>query len=1030
MEHIEALFQNPTKEYRGKPFWSWNGKLEEAEIRRQIRVLKEMGMGGYFCHSRTGLATEYLGKEWFRLVRAAAEEGEALDMETWLYDEDRWPSGTAGGMVTKDPKYRLHYLRLTIISPAQNTSEFRANFVWDDAVIAVFQANTEGLAFTQKAEIPRNMPLPALDTDSLLLFTVEEMASSDFYNGFTYLDTMNEDGVARFMELTHQQYADNCGDLFGKNIYGMFTDEPHHGAVMCSGGIPNHDSAWITPYPLDLFFQFEKRFGYDLKPLLPELFLQYEGKKVSQVKWHYMELLQQLFLERFFRPIDKWCRENHLKFTGHALHEDSLTAQAVMTGSVMRAYAEMENPGVDVLTEHNRNYWIVKQLTSAARQFDKKQLLSELYGCTGWQMNFQSHKTVGDWQALLGVNVRCHHLSWYSMKGESKRDYPASISYQSAWYPEYAYVEDYFSRLHVFGEQGTPICDLLVLNPVESTWTMIHPGWAHWLDAADGDIRRLQDKYADTFRWLMGAQVDFDYGDEALLKDHGSVVIQEDGRPVLQVGSAVYKQVLITGMATIRSSTLALLEDFLKAGGSVVYAGEAPGYIDALPRDATCLQGAESISFTEAALRDRFASLAYATVTDGEGNPLPEIYVQVKEKDDKVFLFFLNTNRDRGFEQVEISFRDSGSVVQWNPRNGNVVPLGQLAAGDALQVALAPGEEFLCVLKKERVTETALPQGQWREIEKVALPEHFSYTLGEPNVCVLDMARWAVDGEPWQEAQEILKVDRAIRSRFGIPWRGGDMVQPWYRQLTKETAVCRVALAFSFHVGVMPEDALQLAMETPEAFAVTVNGKTLCSTENTGWWVDHTIRTLDLPVEMLRLGENVVCLEGDFYPSTDLEAIYLLGNFGVDLDGIVKTLTTLPKQLVAGDLRIQGLPFYGAAVNYQVQVPMVDAGQRVKLRLDGFDAACVKIDSKVIAFAPYEVDVTDLAGKMVMLQYVLTRRNTFGPLHEAPALVGGYGPGNFVTEGEHFYADQYGLLPQGMAGKVQFVILDRNAEDR
>ncbi len=1022
---LKNIFQNPTKEYRGKPFWSWNGRLEETELRRQIHVLKDMGMGGFFCHSRTGLATEYLGEEWFRLVRAAAEEGEALNMETWLYDEDRWPSGTAGGMVTKEPQYRLHYLRLTVISPTQNTPEFRDDFAWDDAVVAVFQADVEGLAFTTKTEIARNTSLPALETDSLLLFTVEEMASSDFYNGFTYLDTMNEEAVARFMELTHEKYKANCGDLFGNNIYGMFTDEPHHGAVMCSSGIPNHDSAWITPYPLDLFLQFEKRFGYDLKPLLPELFLQYEGRKVSQVKWHYMELLQQLFLERYFRPIDKWCREHNLKFTGHTLHEDSLTAQAVMTGSVMRAYAEMESPGVDVLTEHNRNYWIVKQLTSAARQFNKKQLLSELYGCTGWQMNFQSHKAVGDWQALLGVNVRCHHLSWYSMKGESKRDYPASISYQSAWYQEYAYVEDYFSRLHVFGEQGTPICDLLVLNPVESTWTMIHPGWAHWLDASAPEIRQLQDRYADTFRWLMGAQVDFDYGDEALLKDHGRVLVQEDGTPLLQVGSAVYKQVLITGMATIRSSTLALLEDFIKIGGSVVYAGEAPGYLDALPSDNTYLPGAETIAFTETALRKRFASLAYVTVTDSAGNPLPEIYVQVKEKDDCVYLFFLNTNRDRGFEQIKISLRDSGSVEQWNPRNGNVVSLGQLVAGDALEISMARGQEFLCVLKKQAIAKTDLAKENWMVVEEVGLPEHFSYTLNEPNVCVLDMARWAVDGEQWQETQEILKVDRAIRSRFAIPWRGGEMVQPWYRQLTKETAVCKVALEFSFYVKNMPEGLLQLAMETPEAFAVTVNGKKLCSTENTGWWVDHTIRTLDLPVAMIRLGENVICLEGDFYPSTDLEAIYLLGNFGVMLDGIDKTLTTLPKQLVAGDLRTQGLPFYGAGVKYQVQVPEISAGQRVKLRLDGFDGACVKIDSKVVAFAPYQVDVTELAGKEVTLEYSLTRRNTFGPLHEAPALVGGYGPGNFVTEGEHFYAEQYGLLPQGMTGYVCFCIEEK-----
>ena len=89
MGKTEELFKNPTAEYRGKPFWSWNGKLEKSELLRQIEVFRQMGMGGYFCHSRIGLETEYLGNEWFDLINSCAEKGASLGMETWLYDEDR-----------------------------------------------------------------------------------------------------------------------------------------------------------------------------------------------------------------------------------------------------------------------------------------------------------------------------------------------------------------------------------------------------------------------------------------------------------------------------------------------------------------------------------------------------------------------------------------------------------------------------------------------------------------------------------------------------------------------------------------------------------------------------------------------------------------------------------------------------------------------------------------------------------------------------------------------------------------------------
>ena len=162
-------------------------------------------------------------------------------------------------------------------------------------------------------------------------------------------------------------------------------------------------------------------------------------------------------------PINQWCLANGIEFTGHVLHEDSLMNQTVPHGSLMRFYEHMGYPGVDCLTEHNRCYWIVKQIASAARQLDKKWLLSELYGCTGWQFNFKSHKAVGDWQALFGINLRCQHLSWYTMEGESKRDYPASILHQSPWYRDYAAVEDHFARMGVILSAGRPDCDVLVL---------------------------------------------------------------------------------------------------------------------------------------------------------------------------------------------------------------------------------------------------------------------------------------------------------------------------------------------------------------------------------------------------------------------------------------------------------------------------------------------------------------------------------------------------------------------------------------
>ena len=109
----QKIFENPTKEYRGKPFWSWNGRLKEKELYRQIEVIGDMGFGGYFMHSRTGLETEYLGEEWFELTNRCADYGWKEGLESWLYDEDRWPSGSAGGMVTEEERYRARFMEMS-----------------------------------------------------------------------------------------------------------------------------------------------------------------------------------------------------------------------------------------------------------------------------------------------------------------------------------------------------------------------------------------------------------------------------------------------------------------------------------------------------------------------------------------------------------------------------------------------------------------------------------------------------------------------------------------------------------------------------------------------------------------------------------------------------------------------------------------------------------------------------------------------------------------------------------------------------
>ena len=96
----EEFLKNPPKKYRPIPFWSWNDKLEPKELSRQADMMAEVGMGGYFMHARSGLDTEYLSDQWFECIEEGISSAQRNDMYPWAYDENGWPSGFAGGIVS------------------------------------------------------------------------------------------------------------------------------------------------------------------------------------------------------------------------------------------------------------------------------------------------------------------------------------------------------------------------------------------------------------------------------------------------------------------------------------------------------------------------------------------------------------------------------------------------------------------------------------------------------------------------------------------------------------------------------------------------------------------------------------------------------------------------------------------------------------------------------------------------------------------------------------------------------------------
>ena len=97
MTEIKKEFRNPSSKYRSAPFWSWNDVMEKEELQFQLRDFKSHGIGGAFAHPRIGMVTEYLSEDFFRAFKDCLDTVKEEDMKLYMYDENAWPSGFAGG---------------------------------------------------------------------------------------------------------------------------------------------------------------------------------------------------------------------------------------------------------------------------------------------------------------------------------------------------------------------------------------------------------------------------------------------------------------------------------------------------------------------------------------------------------------------------------------------------------------------------------------------------------------------------------------------------------------------------------------------------------------------------------------------------------------------------------------------------------------------------------------------------------------------------------------------------------------------
>ena len=186
-------FIDPPNQFRSYPFYSINDKLTPEELTRQIKEFKDAGFGGFYLHSRVGLLTEYLGDDWWKAMDAAVAAAKEADIEVWFYDEDKWPSGYAGGKIPNMGE------------------EFRAKSL---------------VRLDRKTPLPHGIKILKEDARYRYVEHTAQLGMAIF-NGTCWVDLMNPDVVSAFLNSTHKKYFDRYekqipytfGIFFGRTTY-------------------------------------------------------------------------------------------------------------------------------------------------------------------------------------------------------------------------------------------------------------------------------------------------------------------------------------------------------------------------------------------------------------------------------------------------------------------------------------------------------------------------------------------------------------------------------------------------------------------------------------------------------------------------------------------------------------------------------------------------------------------------------------------------------------------------------------------
>lgn len=938
--------------FRPAVFWSLNDILVPERMEFQMDALLGGGLNCGFLHSRVGLVTEYMSDAWMEVLEKCCRALRARGAHAWLYDEDRWPSGYGGGAVTlKHPDLTSKALCLVPEGEVNGEEVVKQ--------LGRTQYNGKAYAFVVMRKINGENP---------------------WYLGGSYPDMLDFRSMQVFLHEILDQYADKLSEYFGKELRGVFFDEP---CYIQRGKYP------CVPFTMDLLQRFQDAYGYSLLENLEQLF--FDVGAYHRVRLDYYALVTRRFVDSFTVQYHNWCQKHGLLLTGHYLNEDTLMAQTECIGAAMPHYAHMDVPGIDILGLGNHNLVTVLQLTSVAQQM-KKPCICEALGCIGHQSGPQSMKSITDWLNVLGVSLINPHLTLYSMRGERKRDYPPNISWLQPWYSMAKGYFDHVARVCEAVYKGEGCTNVLVIHPISSVWAEMsplhrkYPTFSIWSPVNPNgrtnfvrEVEEFQKPFLDLSTQLCERGVAHHYGDETLLREHAHV---EDGH--LIVGHQAYDIVIVPPVSVLQGATKALLQEFVHRAG-----GERLMFVERYPD----MSQDEWQVFKQSRFADTVEkAVEYACKRAKKhifiknhltGEPARCVWVQERIVQERWLAFIANTGTDT--EDVTLVMPERIPLQAIDTVSGCAygVVMRPCGHGAEVDVRFAPGGSLLL--------EESAAQGTPAQLIKSGAdfrrPGQF-IGVCRPHLRIKN--------------DNLLPLDRVSFRAGSFYAENAPLESLWnaFYQLPEGTPF---EAEYRFYVENLPPYAHAMVEMARNLDAIVLNGQEECVEQEAAETGIFDFSFDRVTLRALRKGQNVLFFRGkkcnnivgmanhrrvsmgEIHRPTELESVYIVGKFRVELHAGSHVLCAYPsaEDAVYGDITQQGYPFYAGALVGEIPIPHNARWMRVEADANTCRISASSVVSEAF-LAPYEFDLAPFHAqnaKTVTVELCNSLANAFGPIH-------------------------------------------------